>query len=303
MNSSQADRPFKNISDTARFVALLRAMESERPDAHFHDPFARRFAGAQSHALLRFLRKNRRFDARHMAVRTQVIDETITQLVAENGVDTVLNLAAGLDTRPYRMNLPASLRWIEVDLPGLLTEKSQVLKEENPRCQLEVIPMNLTDRTARRELFTRINEGSGKVLILTEGLLMYLREEEVKSLASDLKAQSHFAYWIMDLLSPDEVRWIVKKYGDLFSKANTGVFFGPEEGPDFFRRQGWIPRRFFSFLTEAHRLNRETCPGKLLRWVAPLAPAKWMARRQRFYGIAWLERGDNAGHPATPKVD
>ena len=35
----------RNISDTARWVAAYRAMETERPDALFHDPYARRLAG------------------------------------------------------------------------------------------------------------------------------------------------------------------------------------------------------------------------------------------------------------------
>jgi O-methyltransferase involved in polyketide biosynthesis len=35
----------------------------------------------------------------------------------------VLNLAAGLDTRPYRLNLPSDFAWVEADLPQLLKEK------------------------------------------------------------------------------------------------------------------------------------------------------------------------------------
>ena len=45
----------------------------------------------------------------------------------------VVNLAAGLDTRPYRMDLPSSLLWVEVDLPDLLDYKEGVLKSESPR--------------------------------------------------------------------------------------------------------------------------------------------------------------------------
>ena len=45
-------------------------------------------------------------------VRTVVIDRYLQEAIAR-GVDTVVNLGAGLDTRPYRMTLPASLSWVE----------------------------------------------------------------------------------------------------------------------------------------------------------------------------------------------
>jgi len=41
-----AANPISSVSDTARWVALYRAMESDRPDALFRDPYARRLAGA-----------------------------------------------------------------------------------------------------------------------------------------------------------------------------------------------------------------------------------------------------------------
>ena len=66
--------------------------------------------------------------------RTYLFDQFITEQV-EEGVDLVLNLAAGLDARPYRMALPPSLRWVEVDLPELLTYKEEVLAGEKPVCQ------------------------------------------------------------------------------------------------------------------------------------------------------------------------
>jgi O-methyltransferase involved in polyketide biosynthesis len=51
-----------------------------------------------------------------VVVRTCIIDDYIRTAV-EGGVDTILNLGCGLDTRPYRMDLPKSLLWIEADYP------------------------------------------------------------------------------------------------------------------------------------------------------------------------------------------
>jgi O-methyltransferase involved in polyketide biosynthesis len=72
-----------------------------------------------------------------MVVRTVLLDEMITRLVEHERADAVLNLAAGLDARPWRMDLPERLQWYDVDLPGILETKRRVLADERPRCRLE----------------------------------------------------------------------------------------------------------------------------------------------------------------------
>jgi len=105
----------RNISDTARWVAWYRALESERKDAWFHDPLARRLAGERGARIATEMGAQGRA-AWGFVARTVVIDRFVTQCIGE-GAQLVVNLAAGLDTRPYRMTLPRTLRWIEVDLP------------------------------------------------------------------------------------------------------------------------------------------------------------------------------------------
>src|SRR6478736_3756609 len=120
----------RNISDTAKWVAIFRADESERPDAVFHDPFARRLAGKQGEEIannIGFSREN----SWSFVTRTFLFDEFIKQHV-EQGYDMIINLAAGLDARPYRMQWPASLQWVEVALPGILNYKTSVLANEKP---------------------------------------------------------------------------------------------------------------------------------------------------------------------------
>src|SRR5437868_13354188 len=121
----------ENISDTARWVAVSRAMETERPDAIFRDPFAGRLAGDKGHAIVDSMKHGRAM-AWAMIVRTAVFDEIILDRVRNGRVDTVLNLAAGLDARAWRMALPRSLRWIDVDLPEILDYKIEMLKDEKP---------------------------------------------------------------------------------------------------------------------------------------------------------------------------
>src|SRR5690348_12219191 len=112
----------ENISDTARWVAVYRAMETARPDAIFRDPYAARLAGQKGEAIVDNMKRGRGM-AWAMIVRTAVFDEMIVDRIKNGGVDTVLNLAAGLDARAWRMRLPQTVRWIDVDLPEILEYK------------------------------------------------------------------------------------------------------------------------------------------------------------------------------------
>lgn len=86
---------------------MHRATESARPDALFNDFLAERLAGEQGQAIVARVPRSTR-NGWWLVARTKIIDDAILQAIAD-GCDRVLNLAAGLDTRPYRLPLPAEL--------------------------------------------------------------------------------------------------------------------------------------------------------------------------------------------------
>src|SRR5438046_8924296 len=122
-----------------------------------------------------------------MIVRTAVMDELILRGIARDRVDTVLNLAAGLDTRPYRLALAPSLRWIEVDFPDVIAYKQQQLAGERPACALEHIGADLTDAARRRALFAQTGAAARGVRAGSEGWLSFLTGERVGALAGGLR--------------------------------------------------------------------------------------------------------------------
>src|SRR5207245_10451396 len=153
-------------------------MESERPDALFRDPYARKLAGERGERILASMRKGRAW-AWPMVVRTAVMDELILRAIARDGVGTVLNLAAGLDTRPYRLPLSPALRWVEVDFPDVIAYKQAPLAGERPACALEQVGMDITDVANRRAVFDRIGAATRPVLLVIEGPLVYPTPESV----------------------------------------------------------------------------------------------------------------------------
>jgi methyltransferase (TIGR00027 family) len=279
----------ENVSDTARWVAVYRAMETARPDAIFRDPFADRLAGQRGHEITDAM-KNGRAMAWPMIVRTAVFDEIILDAVRNKQVDLVVNLAAGLDARPWRMPLPASLHWVDVDLPGILNYKTETLRDEKPVCRYEAVTADLRDVEARRSLFARLSAGSTRALVISEGLLIYLTPEQVGSLATDLHAQPSFREWLIDLASPDLLKRMGRTWGKTVAAGNAPFLFGPAESTEFFRPYGWREAQFRSMWEEANRLHRTMKGAWFWNLIGRFYPKKVREGFRRFSGIVLLER-------------
>jgi methyltransferase (TIGR00027 family) len=250
----------RGVSDTARWVAYFRAVETRRSDALFRDPYAERLAGAHGFRIANTLPDGNKHEWAWVA-RTYLFDQFLSRAIQE-GTDLVVNLAAGLDARPYRMNLPATLQWVEVDLPEIVAYKEEVLADEKPRCRLERISLDLSDVLARRELFARLDGGATKVVVASEGLLIYFMAEEVASLAKDLAVGKHFRSWIIDLASPGQLRLMQRTTGKQLSEAGAAFKFGPPEGANFFKPYGWEPKDVQGMLKTAAQFKR--APAELL---------------------------------------
>jgi len=286
--TSNAETPqeplVRNISDTALWVAVYRARETERKDALFHDPYARRLAGERGERIANtsakaspgwpYIARTVRFD--------QIVSERIKQ-----DTDMVINLAAGLDTRPYRMDVPASLQWVEVDLPAMMDYKEAILGQEKPRCALQRVRMDLADMPARRKLFQDLSGHAKQALIITEGLLVYLNRDEVSALGRDLAAQPNFRDWATDLCSPGLLKMLQKAL-PVLSEAGSPLKFGPEEGPEFFTTSGWKPAEVYSMLKTAAKIKR--LPFGPLRLVALLPESSGRQGSRPWGGVCHLTR-------------
>ena len=248
------DPLIRDISDTARWVAFYRARESERTDAVFKDPFARALAGERGERIARAMPLADE-TSWSLVARTYLFDRLVTRAV-EGGVDLIVNLAAGLDARPYRMALPPALKWIEVDMPEILDYKAEVLGSAKPICQLERVPLDLSNVDARRGLFARLGRSASNVLVLTEGLLVYLMSHDVCALGADLADASNFNHWVVDVMSPGLLEMMKAQMGAMVAQAGAPLLFAPADGTAFFERCGWRAVEVKSMLKTAGKLNR-----------------------------------------------
>jgi O-methyltransferase involved in polyketide biosynthesis len=200
----------------------------------------------------------------------------------------VLNLAAGLDARPYRLPLPASLRWLHVDLPDMVDYFRAQMATETPRCDIEFISADLREASGRREVFANA-AAQGPVLVITEGLLIYLTADQVADLARELHEIAAARWWLTDLASPMLLKFLARRWGPQLEQGNAPFQFGPAEGTAFFAPFGWREAEFRSTWDESFRLQR-TMPGAWLwQLLSKLQSKQRQEAGRRMSGIVLME--------------
>ncbi len=210
---SSTGKEIAHVSDTALMVAACRAHETELEDAFVRDPFA-----------------------------------SLLEALAAHPIATVLNLGCGLDTRPWRLDLPPDLRWIEIDLAGVLEYKYRLMSGETPRCRLDHLAIDLNNSAQRRMVYD--SAGSSPALMITEGLLLYLPAATVDSLAAESWNQ-RIACWIGDLTTSAFTKTIggADTMQSIRHVQAADALQG-EQIFDLIRRQGWTTAAWRSYVTD-----------------------------------------------------
>ncbi|KAI0809994.1 S-adenosyl-L-methionine-dependent methyltransferase [Xylaria sp. FL0064] len=90
---------------------------------------------------------------------------------------TVLHLACGLDSRNQRVSWGPNVRWVDVDLPEVVTLRRRVLPASLPSQDYQLVAADVTDAAWLKEIPT-----DRPVLVIMEGLLSYLSPEDATSL-------------------------------------------------------------------------------------------------------------------------
>jgi len=282
----------RDVSDTAIWVAYYRAVETDRPDAIIRDPLAKVLVGERGAAIASTFTRTGQYTAWSVIARTVIIDDYIQDALKE-GVDAVVNLGAGLDTRPYRMDLPASLTWIEADFPHMVQFKEESLRDQVPRCQLQRVGLDLSNNEVRREFLATVAPDAKRILVLTEGVIPYLTEDQVSELAHDLRARPQVALWVVEYFSEVSYRYM-KRFANTRQLANAPFQFFPANWMGFFGERGWQQKEIHFFGEIGRRFGR-TPP---MPWIARLVMAVMSKQRveqmQRLSGYLLLSRSDSA---------
>jgi methyltransferase (TIGR00027 family) len=201
-----------------------------------------------------------------VVIRTSAIDRLIEDAL-RSGINRVVNLGAGLDMRPYRMKIPPRIRWVEIDFPDLMQLKDAALEGQTPACHVERIGLNLLDVGRRKKLFA--SYGSRSTLVIAEGVVPYLCNDDVASLADDLLACAQF--WILDFDNAG-IRRTPRSWAKQLQAAP--MLFQPIDWFGFFENCGWHAHRVITSADESAMVNRPypfSFPWGLLMHALPRA--------------------------------
>jgi O-methyltransferase involved in polyketide biosynthesis len=231
--------------DEALWPVACRAFETGRTTRLLNDPYASYLAAGRGDELFRS-----ETDGLHsfiVAVGAATVDDMLQHAIGEHHVHTVVNLGAGLDTRPYRLELPSDLRWIEADHARILAYKSLRLAHVVPRCQVRRFGVNLHDASGRRNTLLAMARDVTRGLVLTEGLSTSWTRAALDDLLEHLP--SVFRYWIVDTIA-----W--RRTGSP-RPANAGqpASLCPHDVVEAFECRGWQSTEFRALEDQALRLG------------------------------------------------
>lgn len=276
----------KHVSDTAAWVAYYRALETKRDDSLFKDKFAKILLGERSIEFAKIQTNVNKWTSWTVVMRTVIIDKMIRDLISL-GYTTFVNLGAGLDSRPYRMELDAKVKWIEVDFPHLVVDKNKVLSPFSPSCDLKRIGLDLSKRDERISLFKSLSDRFEKIVVLTEGVLPYLSEEQVSELSEDMMKFPSFSFWICEYLSPKSYS-VLKNPKQMNALKDTPFKFFPEDWMNFFESKEWKLVDIKYYVDTSEQLGRATPFPTIFKLISFFMGKKWALPFRRMSGyIMW----------------
>jgi len=233
----------------------MRAVESGRPDRLFEDPYAQAFvdAGRTEFAEGLFSDGEQRERGRgrselgalfytHAVVRTRFYDDFLLS-AANAGCEQVVLLAAGLDTRAFRLPWPEHTRLFELDLPDVLAFKQRVLTERGaqPVCARTVVAVDLRTEWAG-QLRSEGFHSSVPTVWLAEGLLVYLSAEEARALLESVgKLSAAGSQLSFEQASPSDDGLLARARALPGAQPWAALLKGGlgERAPDWLADHGW----------------------------------------------------------------
>lgn len=195
--------------ETLLATLYARALESRSPNPILHDPLAEEAIQRIDYDFERL-----KVDTLSIAIRAKQFDNWTTDFLAAHPNATVLHLGCGLDSRVFRLDPPASVRWFEVDYPEVIELRSRLYPE---RPNYRLIGSSLADL---QWLDTLPNDQPAWVL--AEGVTMYLSAEVMHRLLNRLINHFPSGAIAFDAISPVATRMA----GGNRSLRATGATFG-----------------------------------------------------------------------------
>jgi methyltransferase (TIGR00027 family) len=194
MHISKGIRSTLDLGTTARWTAAIRAKETERQDALIKDPWAAALAGKEGMA---WIEERTEESVLPILLRTRYFDDFLQRIAAENDLRQIVLMAAGMDTRAYRLSWPENTRLYELDQPAVLQTKGEILRAVDavPSCERVSIEVDLSGPWEEKLIQVGFvpEELSGWLL---EGFLFYLPTSALSPIFDTINHLTSIGSWM-----------------------------------------------------------------------------------------------------------
>ncbi len=261
------------LASTAYWTAAVRALESARPDRLFYD-----LAGEPGRS---WIEQRTPESVIPIILRTRFFDDFLERTTHQASVRQVILVGAGLDTRAYRLKWPPGTRLFELDQPGLLSYKDQVLLAAgaHPACQRQAVGADLT-QPWQEKLLQHGFDPLQPTLWLLEGFLFYLSNADLESVLEQVTRLAAAGSWagfdVVNSLvfsSPFTAKWV-----DMQARAGAPWIGWLDDPRGFLAERGWRVSLSQAGASEANfgRWNLPVIPTEL-----PGMPHNWYVTAEK----------------------
>jgi methyltransferase (TIGR00027 family) len=200
-------------------------LESQKNNPLIKDPMAKyildelALLASEDEKAVLFDRKLSSALTKYIVLRARKYDSIVNDFISNNPSCTVLNLGCGFDTRYWRIN-HNGCEYIEIDLPELVELKRAILKD---RLNYELIGCSVLDPS----WIDRVTlKGNKNILLVAEGLFMYLPKAEVVDLFKAISERFYDSQIVLEVVTEKYTRGIWKKLVTMKMKQSTGLDAG-----------------------------------------------------------------------------
>jgi methyltransferase (TIGR00027 family) len=283
---TDAVSPSGSGAETAHWTAAVRAMETQREEPLFRGPWASLLVGKEGATWI----SGRSSDSvAPIVLRTRFFDDFLQRVVREHSIRQVILMAAGLDTRAFRLTWPEGTVVYELDRPGLLERKEELLRSAgaSASCERRAIGADLAGA------WEPALSGAGfdsviPAVWLLEGILFNLPSAQVTNLLDRVSRLTAPGSWLgFDIInrtvltSPLTRAWIEMR-------AEAGVpWIGYLDDPEaFLTPRGWRAELSSAGQPDAHH-------G---RWPLPVIPVRMPGMPHNWFVVAEMVNARGEGH-------
>ncbi len=209
-------------------------------------------------------RSRNKFLAYFMAMRAKVFDRYLSEKISsEKGEICVLHLGCGLDSRNIRVE-SCGISWYDVDLPEVITERKKYFTEND---NYKMIPSDIRDKRFLDEI-----QDKDTAVVLMEGICMYIREDELKSVINNITEKFPRVHILADFYSVKAAK--LSKYKNPVNEVGVTTLYGmddpsePENGTNvkFVREHDMTPPEMIGELPAIDRfIFRNLYAGKFAK--------------------------------------